>query len=62
MEYIFGIAILVAAIMAVWEMFEPEFTNILFLNDLYIAVDYTVPVNLLVYSYTLHFNAISVGK
>jgi hypothetical protein len=117
MKYIFGIAILVAAIMAGWEMFEPEFTNILFLDDLrdtaaqlgwrtglsppnsdedlrkivirkaashdirlvpeqvtvqhsgtgertrwYIAVDYTVPVNLLVYSYTLHFNATSVGN
>ena len=34
MKYIFGIAILVAAIMAGWEMFEPEFTNILFLDDL----------------------------
>jgi hypothetical protein len=34
MKYIFGIAILVAAIMAGWKMFEPEFTNILFQDDL----------------------------
>ncbi|MGB6383780.1 MAG: hypothetical protein WBD25_11680 [Terriglobales bacterium] len=117
MKYIFGIVIVVAAIMAGWKMFEPEFTNILFQDDLrdtaaqlgwrtglsppnsdedlrnivirkaashdiklvpkqvtvrhsgtgertswYIAVDYTVPVNLLVYSYTVHFNTTSVGN
>ena len=28
---------------------------------LYIAVDYTVPVNLLVYSFSLHFSPTSVG-
>jgi hypothetical protein len=117
MKYIFGIAIVVAAIMAGWRMYEPEFTDILFQDDLrdtaaqlgwrtglsppnsdddlrnivirkaaghdiklvpeqvtvrhsgsgerttwYIAVDYTVPVNLLVYSYRVHFNTTSVDN
>jgi hypothetical protein len=34
MKYIFGIAIVVAAIMAGWRMYEPEFTDILFQDDL----------------------------
>jgi hypothetical protein len=117
MKYVFGIAVVVAAIMAAWEMFEPQFTNILFQDELrdsaaqlgwrtgvsppnsdedlrnivirkaashdiklvpeqitvrhtgsgehttwYIAVDYTVPVNLVAYSYSLHFNATSAGN
>lgn len=117
MKYVFGSAILVVAIMAGWEMFEPEFTNVLFQDELrdtaaqlgwrtglsppnsdedlrnivirkaashdirlvpqqvtvrhsgtgerttwFIAVDYTVPVNLFVYSYTLHLNATSVDN
>jgi hypothetical protein len=117
MKYIFGITIVVAAITAGGKMFEPQFTNVLFQDDLrdtaaqlgwrtglsppnsdedlrnivirkaasheirlapepvlvrhsgtgerttwYIAVDYTALVNLLVYSYTVHFNATSVGN
>jgi hypothetical protein len=33
-KYIIGITIVVAAITAGWKMFEPEFTNVLFQDDL----------------------------
>jgi hypothetical protein len=117
MKYIFGIAVLVVAIIADWRMSEPRFTNILLQDDLrdtaaqlgwrtgltppnsdqdlrkivirkaasldiklapgqvkvwhngegertkwYIAVDYTVPVDLIVYSYNLHFNTTSADN
>ena len=116
MKCVFGIAIVVAVIMAGWQILEPEITNIVFQDELrdtaaqlgwhtgvsglnsdeelrnivirkaakheialnpkqvtvrrsgtgeytvwYIAVDYTVPVNLLVYSYALHFKPTSAG-
>ena len=116
MKYIFGIAIVVAVVMAGWATLAPEVTNIIFQDELrdtaaqlgwrtgvsppnsdedlrnivirkaekheirlnpkqvtiqhggtpeyptwYIAVDYTVPVNLFVYSFTMHFNPTSKG-
>jgi hypothetical protein len=116
MKYVFWIAIVVAVVMAGWEILEPEITNIVFQDELhdtaaqagarigllvptsdeelrdivirkaekhdieldprqvtvrssgppdhrviYIAVDYTVPVNLLVYSFSLHFSPTSTG-
>lgn len=114
-KYIFGIAVVVAAVMAGWEILEPEITNIVFQDELhdlaaqagtriglvgpnsdeeicnvvirnalrhdisldprqvtvrrgtqdapalYLAVDYTVPVNLPGYSFTLHFTPSSTG-
>jgi hypothetical protein len=116
MKYVFWIAIVVAAIMAGWQILEPEITNIVFQDELrdsaaqigwrtgftpvnsdeelrnvvilkaakhdielnpkqvtvrhtgtgeytywYIAVDYTVRVNLMVYSFGLRFNPTSKG-
>ncbi len=116
MKYVLGIAIVVAVVMAGWEILEPEITNIVFQDELhdmaaqlgariglsapssdeelrgivirkaekhdipldpkqvtvrssgppdhrviYIAVDYTMPVNLIVYSYSLHFTPTSNG-
>jgi hypothetical protein len=114
-KYIFGIAVMVAAVMVGWEILEPEITNIIFQDELhdlaaqagtrigllvpssdedlrnavirnalrhdisldprqvtvrrgtenapalYLAVDYTVPVNLPGYSFTLHFTPSSTG-
>jgi hypothetical protein len=114
MKYIFGIALVVAVIMAGWEILGPEITNIIFQDELrdssaqvgwrtgvaplnsdeeirnmvirkaerhdielkpnqvtvsregsgentawYIAVDYTVKVDLRVYSFALHFHPTS---
>ena len=116
MKYVFWIAIVVAVVMAGWEILEPEITNIVFQDELhdtaaqagarigllvptsdeelsnlvirkaekhdipleprqvtvrrsgtpehpviYLAVDDTVPVNLRVYSFTLHFTPTSTG-
>ena len=116
MKYVFWIAVTLVAIMAAWAIVVPEFTNIIFQDDLkdtaaqlgwrtglsqfnsdeelrnivvrkaakhdielrpeqvtvqrtgsgqytywYIAVDYTVRVDLLVYSFKLHFNPTSKG-
>jgi hypothetical protein len=116
MKYIFGSAIVVALIMAAWQIVEPEITNIVFQDELrdsaaqigwrtgvtpvnsdeelrnivirkaakhdieldpkqvtvrrsgtgeytywYIAVDYTVSVKLVAYSFGLHFNPTSKG-
>ena len=116
MKYVFGIAIVVAIIMAGWEILEPKITNIVFQDELhdtaaqlgwrtgvsppssdqelratvirraarhdivlepkqvtvrrtgppqnpviYIAVDYTVPVNLLVYSFSFDFHPTSAS-
>lgn len=116
MKYVFGIAIVVALVMAAWAMLAPAVTNIVFQDELrdisaqlgwrtgisgpnseeefrnivirraekheiplqpkqvtavrsgageqvvvFIAVDYTVPVDLLVYSFALHFNPTSRG-
>ena len=116
MKYVFWIAVAVAAVMAGWEILEPEITNIIFQDELhdmaaqlgwrtglsaptseeelrnivvrkgekhdivldpkqvivqrsgtgehstlYIAVHYTVPVNLRVYSFAMHFNPTSTG-
>ena len=114
-KHLFGIAVVVAAVMVGWEILEPEITNIVFQDELhdlaaqagiriglpgptsdeeirnvvirnalrhdilldprqvtvrrgtqnapalYLAVDYTVPVNLPGYSFTLHFTPTSTG-
>jgi hypothetical protein len=115
-KYIFGIAVMVAAVMVGWEILEPEITNIIFQDELhdlaaqagarvgllvpssdedlrnavirraarheiplepeqvtvrrsgipespvlYLAVNYTVPVNLPLYSFNLHFSPTSTG-
>jgi hypothetical protein len=114
-KYLFGIAVVVAAVMVGWKILEPEITNIVFQDELhdlaaqagiriglpgptsdeeirnvvirnalrhdilldprqvtvrrdtqnapalYLAVDYTVPVNLPGYSFTLHFTPTSTG-
>ncbi len=116
MKYVFWIAVVVAVVMAGWQILEPTITNVLFQDELhdmaaqlgariglsppssdaelrnmvirkaeahdipleprqvtvrrsgkpenpvlFIAVDYTVPVNLLTFSFTLHFNPSSTG-
>ena len=116
MKYFFGIALVVAAVMAGWEILAPEVTNIVFQDELhdmaaqagahiglvvppsdgvlrnlvirkaekheitldsaqvtvrlsgppenpvlYIAVDYTAPVNLVVYSFARRFHPTSSG-
>jgi len=116
MKRVFWIAVVVAVVMAGWQILAPAITNIVFQDELhdmaaqlgariglsppssdeelrnivirkaeahdiplqpgqvtvrrsgktdspvlFITVDYTVPVNLLVYSFTLHFNPSSTG-
>ncbi|MGA2743145.1 MAG: hypothetical protein ABSE44_00495 [Candidatus Sulfotelmatobacter sp.] len=65
LKIILGLAVLILVTMAGWQIGSSEVANMNLPGEksiLYVAADYTVPVNLVFYSFNLHFTPSSDKK